>query len=100
MNFDIQYIFNLIVGALTIVGGYLFNSSQSLDRRVQRLEDVQGSAIDGLKQDIKDMEIKLDKLTEKVNQLASNVHAAKNAENQLTSTLTAILKYLEHEKNH
>lgn len=96
MTFDVQYLFNLAIGALSVAFGYLFTMCNTLEKRVQRLEDVQGTAVNELKNDIKEMESKIDKLTEKVTNLAYNVHANKNAENQLNNTLTAILKHLQH----
>lgn len=97
MTFDAQTLLNFGIGTLAVVGAYLFNNQQQIEKRVQRLEDVQGGAVDGLKADIKEMEVKVDKLTEKINTLASNIHAQKNADNYLNATLNAILKHLEHE---
>lgn len=97
MNFDTNTLLNFGVGTLAVVGAYLFNNQQSLEKRVQRLEDVHGGTVESLKTDIKEMEVKVDKLTEKINTLAANIHNQKNSENILNATLTAILKHLENE---
>ena len=97
MIFDAQTILNFGIGTLAVIGAYLFNNQQQIERRVQRLEDVQGGTVESLKADIKEMEVKVDKLTEKINTLAANIHAQKNADNHLNATLNAILKHLNHE---
>lgn len=97
MTFDAQTILNFGIGTLAVIGAYLFNNQQQIEKRVQRLEDVQGGTVESLKADIKEMEVKVDKLTEKINTLAANIHNQKNSENILNATLTAILKHLENE---
>ena len=102
MQFDLQYIFNTGVGALTAVGVYLFNQTQSLGQRVQRLEDVQGNSINLLINNSEKMQTKIDNMSLDIQALKATVHNQKNSENQLNATLTALLKQLErmqHEKD-
>jgi hypothetical protein len=66
--------------------------------RVQSLEDIQGTKIDMLIVKIDLVEKSNEKLTEKVNTLATNFHSSKNIEGQLNQTMNAILKHLQHEK--
>ena len=70
---------------------------EGLEKRVQRIEDVQGNTIQGLKEDVKQLTKKVDTLTEKVNILAANVHNKKNIDGQLSQTLNLILRKLNEE---
>jgi len=94
--------FTIILGLIGVVYG--FNRSdiskakevmEVLKERVQRLEDVQGNNIHALQGDVKDLSGKVDKLAEKVQVLASNVHNQKNTEGQLNQTLNLILKHFQ-----
>lgn len=92
MQFDIQYIFNTLGGALIAVCMYLFNQIVSLQKRVQSLEDIHTIKIDQVAE-------KLDKLEKKFEELSYNIHKEKNQEHQLTLTLQAILKKLNEDDN-
>lgn len=77
--------------AYTILSGvivYLFSRASDHEKRVQRLEDV-------LPANFKSLEKKVDNLSIKVDNLAEQVHKEKNVENQLQTTIIAILKHLE-----
>jgi len=97
MQLEMQSILNLAIGAVGAVATYLFVQSSNHEKRIQKIEDVQGIKIDELKKDFEEMERKIDKLTENVSTLSANVHKSKNEENALNTTLQAILKYLNKE---
>lgn len=90
MQFDIQYIFNTLGGALIGAYMYLFNRVNLLEKRVQSLEDIHTIKIDQVAE-------KLDKLEKKFEELSYNIHKEKNQEHQLTLTLQAILKKLNED---
>jgi len=95
---------SIIIGLISVV--YWINRNEisklndtvdDLKTRVQRIEDVQGNSIEGLKEDVKELSHKVDKLTDNVQSLTSHVHNHKNTEGQLTQTLNLILKHLQKE---
>jgi hypothetical protein len=63
-----------------------------LERRVQKIEDIQGNKLDALSSDFK--EFKHD-VSEKLEALRIMVHKEKNVENQMNTVLTLLLKELE-----
>jgi hypothetical protein len=68
---------------------------ETLIPKVQKLEDIQGTKIDIIVNELSDLKESNKLLTEKVNTLAHNFHNSKNVEGQLNQTMTAILKHLE-----
>jgi uncharacterized coiled-coil protein SlyX len=89
-----QSFYEWLVWIVSGFGIYLFRELILHDRRIQRLEDVQGVAIADLKKDFADMERKIDKLTENVNTLAANLHKEKSEEAALKNTLEGLNKTL------
>ena len=63
-----------------------------LERRVQKIEDIQGNKLDALSSDFK--EFKHD-VNEKLEALKVMVHKEKNVENQMNTVLTLLLKELQ-----
>jgi outer membrane murein-binding lipoprotein Lpp len=94
-----QDIFNAVLGLLSVVGAFLFGKVQDHEKRIQKIEDVQGLKIDALRQDFQDLESRIDKLSQSINDLATNIYKQKNNENMLNSTLTALLKFLETQQD-
>ena len=88
MNFEIQYLFNTIGGALCAAYLYLFREQASLQKRVQSLEDVHTIKID-------DVAKKVDKLEQKIEELSHNIHKEKNIESQLTVAIGLLIKKLD-----
>jgi predicted metal-dependent RNase len=88
-------IFWTIASGVTI---YLFTMVSSLKERVQRVEDLQGSKLDNLKDEFDDFR---KEMKEELKNIATQIHKEKTAETQMSSVLTLILKELEnrHEKN-
>jgi hypothetical protein len=74
---------------------YLFTRSADHEKRIQRIEDVQGSKIDLLSKDLNDFK---KEMSSKIDGLTSMVHKDKNMEGQLNHTLGLLLKELT--KNH
>lgn len=99
MTLDIQYVLNIILGAVTVVAGWLLARVQEHEKRVQRIEDVYTIKFEDLKAEFKDMEAKIDRLTQSMSDLTMNIHKSKNQENALNTTLSAILNHLEFEQN-
>lgn len=97
MNIDINTLIGLGFSVISGVGIYLFTRTSDHEKRIQRIEDVQGNTIEGLKEDVYALTKKVDTLTEKVNVLAANVHNKKNIDGQINQTLTLVLKKLNEE---
>jgi uncharacterized protein YoxC len=97
MNIDANTIIGFSITIISGVATYLFAKVSDHEKRVQRIEDVQGNTIEGLKDDVKTLSHKVDTLTEKVNILAANVHNKKNIDGQISQTLNLILKHFNNE---
>ena len=82
-------IFWTIASGVTI---YLFTMVISLKERVQRVEDIQGTKLDNLSADFKEFQ---KEMKHDLGALKTALHREKNAENQLNTTLTLVLKELE-----
>jgi hypothetical protein len=86
----------IFIGGLfwTILSGftvYIFTRNSDHEKRIQRIEDVQGSKIDTLTQDLKDFK---HDVSQKLDALYVMVHKDKNVEDQLNKTLNLLLKEL------
>lgn len=83
------------------VSGYLITKSFDHEKRIQRVEDVQGSKIDtqGMKIDLLAQELKEYKIeiSQKLETLTAMVHKDKNFEQQLNTTLSLLLDKLNKE---
>lgn len=82
-------IFWTIASGVTI---YLFTMVSSLKERVQRVEDLQGSKLDNLKDEFDDFR---KEMKEELKNIATQIHKEKNIENQMSTVLSLILKELE-----
>ena len=89
-----QGFYEWLVWIVSGFGVYIFREQLLHEKRIQRLEDVQGVAIADLKKDFADMEKKIDKLVENVNTLSANIHKEKGEEAALKSSLEALNKTL------
>jgi len=89
-----QGFYEWLVWIVSGFGVYIFREQLLHEKRIQRLEDVQGVAILDLKKDFADMEKKIDKLAENVNTLSNNIHKSKNEEGALKTSLEALNKTL------
>jgi hypothetical protein len=85
------------------LGAYIWNDSKKraekteskvevLEKRCQKIEDIQGNKLDNLSADFK--EFKHD-VTAKLDVLTTMIHKEKNQEGALNQTLTLLLKELE-----
>ena len=99
MNLEILTQITLVFG----LAAYIWNDAKvrnektclkvdELEKRVQKIEDVQGNKLDNLSNDFK--EFKHD-VSEKLEALRVVMHREKNMENQLNNTLTLLLRELE-----
>ena len=90
-----QTIFLFIAGIFwSIVSGvviYVFTRSSDHEKRIQRIEDVQGSKIDNLAKDLHEFK---NEMSKKIDDLTFMVHKDKNMEGQLNQTLGLLLKQL------
>lgn len=82
------FIAGVAVSFLGAVSKYLFDKVQDHEKRVQSIEDIQGTKLDTL-------EKKIDKIETAIENLATNLHKEKNQENQLTIAITKLYQYLE-----
>lgn len=93
------FIAGVFISFLGAVSKYLFDKVQDHEKRIQSIEDVQGSKIDQLGEKIKDLrdEFRTDvkAINEKIDALATHIHKEKNQENQLTQAITLLYKHLE-----
>lgn len=90
---QIQFIVWIVLLILSATGGFLFNKVLDHEKRIQRVEDVQGTKIDAIG-------LKVDRLEETVKELSINIHKEKNMESQFTAVMQSILHFMErHEGN-
>ena len=97
MTLEASTIIGLGFTTISGIGIYLFTRSSDHEKRIQRIEDVQGSQVKELKDELHELSTKVQELTDKVNIMAANIHNQKNTDNVLNMTLSQILKYLENE---
>lgn len=84
----------------TILSGvvvWLITRVQDHEKRIQRIEDVQGNKIDQLAIDLKEFKVEI---TQKIEALTNMVHKDKNQEQQLNTTLRLFLERLTNEDTH
>jgi glutamate dehydrogenase/leucine dehydrogenase len=93
------FIAGIAISFLGAVTKYLFDSRQDHEKRIQKIEDIQGTEIEKLGVEIKDLktEVKEDvrKINEKIDILSKHIHNEKNVESQIEVTLRLLLKHLE-----
>ena len=82
------FIAGVAVSFLGAVSKYLFDKVQDHEKRVQSIEDIQGTKLDTL-------EKKIDKIETAIETLAANLHKEKNQENQLTIAITKLYQFLD-----
>jgi predicted PurR-regulated permease PerM len=82
-------IFWTIASGVTI---YLFTMVSSLKERVQRVEDLQGSKLDNLKDEFDDFR---KEMKEELKNIAAQIHKEKNIEQQTNNVLALLLKELK-----
>jgi len=98
---EIGYIL-LLIGSVGTLVGVIFNAQQSrikylelqfilCEKRVQKIEDVQGSKIDNMSLELKEFQIEV---RLKLEALAAMIHRDTNQEQQLNKTLGLLLKKL------
>lgn len=96
---DVQSIFNLLITVLGFMSLFIFNKTLSNTERIQRLEDITNNEVKELKNDLKDfkkdIDVRFEKIDNKLLELSSYVHAKKNSEMQVEKTLHLLLKHLE-----
>jgi len=96
MSVELQPILNFLGGVGMIVLGWLITQSQRHDQRIQKIEDVQGNNIDGLKKDVEKLEVKVEILSSKISDLATKIHAEKGAQNNLAEAIMHLTERLNN----
>lgn len=89
------FIAGIAVSFLGAVSKYLFDKVSDHEKRIQKVEDVQGTKIDQLGREIHELKNDVSKMNRKIDELASHVHKEKNVEMQIEKTLHLVLKRLE-----
>jgi len=89
------FISGLIVSFLSFVSKYLFDKVSDHEKRIQKIEDIQGTKLDQLGREIHELKNDVSKIARKVDELASQVHKEKNVEMQISHTLEKVLIRLE-----
>lgn len=79
---------NIFLSAIAAVAVYLFSKSNDHEKRIQKIEDVQGTKLDNLTE-------KVDEIERSIRKLSEDIHGENSEKNALTKTLTQILKYME-----
>jgi hypothetical protein len=96
---EAQYLLNILFTIACGFVGYIFTRTQNYGERIQRLEDTTNNEVKDLKQDFKefkkDINLRFEKIDNKLAELSSYVHGKKNAEMQMEKTLHLLLKHLE-----
>lgn len=96
MSVELQPILNFLGGVGMIVLGWLITQSQRHDQRIQKIEDVQGNNIDGLKKDVEKLEVKVEILSSKISDLATKIHAEKGSQNNLAEAIIHLTERLNN----
>lgn len=96
---EAQVLLNILTIFLTGLSSFLFWRSITHGERIQRLEDITGNEVKELKEDFKEFkkEItdKLDKAMNSIKDMGVQIHKEKNVEQQMQSTLSSLLKFME-----
>lgn len=91
MDFSTTILINVLLGILGFASVWLLTRAQDHEKRIQRIEDVQGTKIDQLAHDLKEFK---QEMTNKLEVLTGMVHKDKNMEQQLNTTLRLLLERL------
>lgn len=86
------FVAGVAVSFLGAVSKYLFDKVQDHEKRIQKIEDVQGTKLDNISSELKDFK---HDVASKLDALTNMIHKEKNQENVLNNTLTLLLKELE-----
>lgn len=98
MSLDINAVIGIAYTALSGVGVYLFSQVSSLQKRVQKIEDVKDLELTAIKKEVADLDKKVVDgfmdVNQKLKTINENIHKQKNEESTINTTLVAILKFL------
>ena len=83
------FVAGLVVSFLAAVSKYLFDKVSDHEKRIQKIEDIQGNKLDVLSLEFK--EFKHD-INEKLETLKDMVHKNRNLENQMSTMLSILVK--------
>ena len=97
MTIELSVLIPIGFTTLSGIAIYLFTLAMSHEKRIQKIEDIQGSRVDHLENQIIKLEAKIDTLQTTVTDLSYNIHKANNKEQIFNSTLEAVLKHLNRE---
>jgi len=101
---ETQTLLNLLTLIMSGLTSFLFWRSITHGEHIQRLEDITGNEVKELKQDFKefkkDVTNKLDLAMDSIKDMGVQIHKEKNVEQQMQSTLSSLLEFLErhHER--
>jgi uncharacterized protein YlxW (UPF0749 family) len=73
MTVELQPIINLAFGTVSGICLWFFNKSADHEKRIQKIEDVQGNAIQKLEKTVEKLEQKIDNLTLAINELSTSI---------------------------
>lgn len=73
MTVELQPIVNIVFGIVSAVCIWFFNKSNDHEKRIQKIEDVQGNAIKDLEKTVDKLEHKIDGLTSSINKLTIEI---------------------------
>ncbi len=86
---------NYAVAIVCAVATFLLLKFLDHEKRIQKIEDVQGVKLDNISTELKEFQ---KEVRDKLNELTDMVHREKNQENQLDKTLTLLLQELSKDK--
>jgi phage-related tail protein len=81
MTVELQPIINLAFGIVSGVCIWFFNKSADHEKRIQKIEDVQGNAIENLEKTVEKLEGKVDELAKSVNELIVTIKIKEHERN-------------------
>lgn len=94
-----QTLLNLLILFTTGLTSFLFWRSITHGEKIQRLEDITGNEVKDLKEDFKEFKkeisAKLDSAMSQIRDMGVQIHKEKNVEQQMQSTLSSLLKFME-----
>jgi hypothetical protein len=95
MMIEIQPIINAAFGGISAVAFWFFARVQDHEKRIQKIEDLHTQGIDDLKQDLKEIEVKFDKMQSTLNDLTLKINTKSYNDNDLALAINSLIKKID-----
>jgi uncharacterized coiled-coil protein SlyX len=96
MMVELQPLINTAFGIVSAVAVWFFARVQDHEKRVQKIEDLHTQGIDDLKQDLKEIEIKFDKMQDTLNDLTLKINNKSYNDNDLAMAINSLIKKIDN----